>query len=75
MELITFSFVNCFAHPGSEVYDGVQVLMSKRIRSIEDMDCVLANDEQLMHGVSPIQVASKGEEAYRDMLIMMFTRV
>ena len=38
------------------------------------MDCVLANDEQVMHGVTPILAASEGEMAYRDMLIAMFTK-
>jgi hypothetical protein len=38
------------------------------------MDCVLANDEQTLHGVTPILADGEGGNAYRDMLIAMFTK-
>lgn len=45
-----------------------------KLTMLRPMDCVLANDEQVLHGVSPILAAGQGEEAYRDMLIAMFSK-
>ncbi len=45
-----------------------------KLTMLRPMDCVLANDEQVMHGVTPLLSGGRGEKAYRDMLIAMFTK-
>jgi hypothetical protein len=38
------------------------------------LDCVIANDERTMHGVTPIKSQDASKTGHRDMLIAMFTK-
>ena len=40
----------------------------------ETLDIIMADDEKTMHHVSPIKPATRDKEAYRDVLVIAFTR-
>ncbi|MDP7981253.1 2OG-Fe dioxygenase family protein [Bacillus sp. WLY-B-L8] len=41
---------------------------------LNPLDCVIANDEKTMHGVTPIKSQHADSQGHRDMLIAMFTK-
>ncbi|WP_246627820.1 2OG-Fe dioxygenase family protein [Paenibacillus oenotherae] len=38
------------------------------------LDILIADDNKTMHGVTPVQVDKNGEQGYRDVLVVAFTK-
>lgn len=45
-----------------------------RVTLNQPLDVIMANDEETMHGTTAIQVDTSGQVAYRDVLVVAFTK-
>lgn len=55
------------------LYDKTGVELG-RLTMLHPMDCVLTNDEQVLHGLTPILADRPGENACNDLMVARFTR-